>query len=327
MPLRSESGQDRAMGLSLSGKIGGFVFSVVIPLVVAAMIPHIPLEIGLPVIAISIIIGLADWAWSFSPLPRRRKMGPILLMTVGLVVFSGGILWYYAAHKQHPQLGQPSRPPEVAQGGQGGISPVGAHGGTGGSGAVAGGGGAAGAVEYLPGGGRIVHGSGGGAGGGPGGGAGGRGGGAHGGEGGKGADPQVMPRTLAQTAVSPRIEVVDGQSTLRRISVFAENQAGAMIRLKIEKADFYVDGLLVRGCLDESKWTFLSPTYGVEMNCNFREPLSIAADARELSLDMTLAYDDVPPTAQRRSYRKYVYQIEDLSKGAFDIRIRDAREY
>jgi hypothetical protein len=46
------------MALNISGKIAGFVFTVVVPLVVAAMIPHISVGAGIPIIAVSIVIGL-----------------------------------------------------------------------------------------------------------------------------------------------------------------------------------------------------------------------------------------------------------------------------
>jgi hypothetical protein len=77
------------MALNISGKIAGFVFTVVVPLVVAAMIPHISVGAGIPIIAVSIVIGLVDWAWSFSPLPWRKKVFPILGLAAGLLVAAG----------------------------------------------------------------------------------------------------------------------------------------------------------------------------------------------------------------------------------------------
>jgi len=84
----------------MGGKVAGFIFTVVIPLVVAAMIPHIPLVVGWAIITASLAIGAADLLWSFSPLPGRQKVGPVLMMAAGLVLLGAGVLWYYRAHAE-----------------------------------------------------------------------------------------------------------------------------------------------------------------------------------------------------------------------------------
>lgn len=45
------------------GKIAGYAFTVIIPLVVGAMIPHIGLTLGLSIIAVSMAAGIADFVW------------------------------------------------------------------------------------------------------------------------------------------------------------------------------------------------------------------------------------------------------------------------
>jgi hypothetical protein len=54
------------------GKISGYAFTVVIPLVVSAMIPHLGLTFGLLLIAVSMFIGIADFVW----LRRRTRKFP-----------------------------------------------------------------------------------------------------------------------------------------------------------------------------------------------------------------------------------------------------------
>ncbi|MGO9700695.1 MAG: hypothetical protein ACLPX7_15685, partial [Xanthobacteraceae bacterium] len=80
----------------MAGKIAPYIFTVVIPVVVAAMLPHIGLEIGLPIILFSIVVGLADFAWVYSTKRHgKAKLGPILMMAAGALLLGGGAIWFF----------------------------------------------------------------------------------------------------------------------------------------------------------------------------------------------------------------------------------------
>jgi hypothetical protein len=85
----------------IAGGATSFIFTVVVPLVVAGMIPHIDPNIGWPTVGVSIIVGIGFAIWGFSPhhlRDWRATLGPVALMFIGLAVYSGGALWYYLAH-------------------------------------------------------------------------------------------------------------------------------------------------------------------------------------------------------------------------------------
>ncbi|MGA2412582.1 MAG: hypothetical protein ABSG46_19635, partial [Candidatus Binataceae bacterium] len=73
------------------GRVAGYAFTVVIPLVVAAMLPHIGPEIGFPIILLSVVLGGADFAWMYSKSHHGSvKVGMIALMAVGALLLGGG---------------------------------------------------------------------------------------------------------------------------------------------------------------------------------------------------------------------------------------------
>jgi hypothetical protein len=85
----------------VAGTIASVAFTVVVPTVVQSMIPTIAPAIGWPIIGTSVCIGLAALLWGFAPhhlKDWRTKMGPVIVMAIGLVVFAGGSAWYYFAH-------------------------------------------------------------------------------------------------------------------------------------------------------------------------------------------------------------------------------------
>ncbi len=92
----------------MSGKIAGYVFTVVIPGVVAAMLPHIGPEIGFPVILLSLVIGLSDFAWMYSK-SHHRKTNMFLIggMALGALVFGGCCIAFFLA----PKSSIPTTPP------------------------------------------------------------------------------------------------------------------------------------------------------------------------------------------------------------------------
>lgn len=94
----------------MAGKVAAYIFTVVIPVVVAAMLPHIGLEFGLPVILVSIVIGSVDFAWAYSTKRHgKAKVGAILLMAAGAGLFGGGGIWFFlGSQKQKPAAVEPA---------------------------------------------------------------------------------------------------------------------------------------------------------------------------------------------------------------------------
>lgn len=79
-----------------AGRIAGFIFTVVIPVVVAATIPHIGLSVGLPIILVSVVIGLCDFVWMYSKQRYGRvKVIPIIAMAVGVLLLGGGAIAFF----------------------------------------------------------------------------------------------------------------------------------------------------------------------------------------------------------------------------------------
>ncbi|MDB5408323.1 MAG: hypothetical protein JWL84_3235 [Rhodospirillales bacterium] len=85
----------------IAGTLGGSIFSVVIPVVVSATMPHIEPGIGWPLVGSSVIVGVTIFLWGFTPhhLKKwRAKLGPLSIMALGLTLYASGALWYYLAH-------------------------------------------------------------------------------------------------------------------------------------------------------------------------------------------------------------------------------------
>lgn len=89
-------------------RIGGGIFTVVIPALLAPMIPTIPLEIGVPLVIVSALIGLALLAHAqFAP-NRRMTMAPLVAMSIGLFVFVGGAIWNAWPDEKYSQHEEPA---------------------------------------------------------------------------------------------------------------------------------------------------------------------------------------------------------------------------
>lgn len=86
----------------VAGKIAGYVFTVIIPVVVAAMLPHIGPEIGFPIILVSVVIGLCDFAYVYAK-SHHRKPNMLLIagMALGALTLGGcAIAFFLSPGKQ-----------------------------------------------------------------------------------------------------------------------------------------------------------------------------------------------------------------------------------
>lgn len=82
------------MEIKIAGRAFGFIATVMIPSVVFAMIGHITPWTGFSIIIVSAAIGLADLAWfAFPSVTWRQKLAPIILGSIGLLMFGFAILW------------------------------------------------------------------------------------------------------------------------------------------------------------------------------------------------------------------------------------------
>ncbi len=91
----------------MGGKIAAYVFTVVIPVVVAAMLPHIGPEIGFPIILVSLIIGLSDFAWMYAK-AHHRKPNMLLIggTAFGALILGGCAIAFFLSPKgAEPAIG------------------------------------------------------------------------------------------------------------------------------------------------------------------------------------------------------------------------------
>jgi hypothetical protein len=80
----------------MAGKFAGYIFTVVVPVVVAAMIPHVGPEIGFPIILVSVVVGLCDFAWMYSKSRHGKvKVSLIVVMGVGALLLGGGAIAFF----------------------------------------------------------------------------------------------------------------------------------------------------------------------------------------------------------------------------------------
>jgi len=84
----------------MGGKVAGFVFTVFLPVVVAAMLPHIGLEYGLPIILVSVVLGLSDFAWMYSKARHGEPKRMLILgMALGAIILGGCTIAFFLTQR------------------------------------------------------------------------------------------------------------------------------------------------------------------------------------------------------------------------------------
>ena len=82
-------------------KIFGIIFTVVVPGLVSAMTPQLSMGAGIPLIGVSLLIGISVLVWGYSHHSKRtwrEKLSPLLVMGACVFIYSAGGYWYFSAH-------------------------------------------------------------------------------------------------------------------------------------------------------------------------------------------------------------------------------------